>query len=350
MKKRRNKVDRTKLAQVLSETLTQHPPTSKQSIIEAFREVVVEGPLKGTGLLSSQWEEIYTPGQSPGKMAEQIIQEINAKHKLTIPRGVSGKGMGKKNVTDGKEKYRKKSYTPKPGKSPIEMKMSEHNRLMATERSQEYIEDREKLLELFMREIKGSVSKKAKVLHENLRRKWDIPSLVLRGDGVGKLHFKMYERGAIDLVAEDEWASIHHRADNNYGNRPLAGIPYRVTADGKYSYVQLRIDLSQNRMELVEAFDKMIKAWKQEHEKTLRKTEYDPWEIYDMVHNDRPLNLLQIARKLYGKKLPRKKRRPADNKKLWPPYKRVKRAYDQAVKMIKAVEEDAHRRETELGL
>ena len=58
----KDKVGRTELAQFLSETLNQHPPTSEKSIKEAFRKVVVDGPVEG-GLLYPQWYKIYTPGE-----------------------------------------------------------------------------------------------------------------------------------------------------------------------------------------------------------------------------------------------------------------------------------------------
>jgi len=87
----------------------------------------------------------------------------------------------------------------------------------------------------------------------------------------------------------------------------------------------------------LKAFSDNIKSWTKDtsKDKKSRYTKYNPWDIYDLIQGG--LNLLEIARSFHGKDYPRGKRTPAYSEELWPPYKRVKRAYDRALEMIKAV-------------
>ena len=103
----------------------------------------------------SDFVVIYTPGKSAKQVAEQIIKGKNKKQKLPRPKSVSGKERGKKKGTNTKENYRKKSRTLRIKKSPIdrspqeltqtEMKMSEYDGHVATERFKEFKKIREEL-------------------------------------------------------------------------------------------------------------------------------------------------------------------------------------------------------------
>lgn len=331
----KDKVGKKELTQVLSETLTQYPPTSEQSIKKAFRKVVVDGPLKG-GLLYTQWSGIYAPGQSPAQMVKQIIQGKNGNHKLTIRKGGSSKGIGKKAGTETEEKYNKESYTPKPNKSPIDRRhqelkqtqwrLDDSDRLMATARHPDYIEDWNE----FISELnKGTTNHQTiKAFLEKLLQKWELKSPIPPhlGKGGGKdweTIFKANQLEAIIELTEKEWP-----------NRLFEILSEEM---GKFVFVRLRIDPTRRKKELLKAFSEKIKSWTKNVSKDRkpRKTKYDPWEIYNLIHDD-DLNFLQIALKLHGKNFPRGERRPADNVELWPPYKRVKRAYDQALEMIKS--------------
>jgi len=213
-----------------------------------------------------------------------------------------------------------------------EMKMSDFDRIMAMERCPVYIKDREALLKLFRKEINGPVSKKAKVLYNKLCRKWNIEGLYLRDDESGGLHFKIDECEPIKLIADDEWFQIQRTANNNYGNHPLPRIPCCVTVKNRL-YVQLQIDLDRSQEGLEKYFGYIIRKWKKHTPKENTKERYrgrgySPWDVYKLHHEDR-LNFSEIARKLSGRK-----GYASGNRYLMAEYKRVKRAYEKACKMI----------------
>lgn len=223
-----------------------------------------------------------------------------------------------------------------------EMRLNESDRLAAMERCPEYIKDREELFELYMKDGNGPVSEETSALHEKLRRKWDVQGFYLYSSyaNKGEPRIETWKRPALDLVSEDEWTRVLRMVDNSYGNRPLSKIPHLVAVE-KTLYVQLQIDLSRSEKELTKRFHETIKACKKQmhipaKERKSKKTRYDPWEIYDL-HEKSGLSLLEIARRLHGKNYPRGNKSPSDNPELWAPYKRVKRAYNRAVRMIQAV-------------
>ena len=111
-------------------------------------------------------------------------------------------------------------------------------------------------------------------------------------------------------------------------------------------YIQVWIDFSRSAEELREAFDRLIKGFRkhQQKKRNPRKTALNKWAIWDDHHlKEKSLNsiALIVARKEY----PRGQRTPAYNNDLWPHYKRVETAHKQAVKLIKAVENDARDRQ-----
>jgi len=249
---------------------------------------------------------------------------------------VSSKGTGKRTGTDDKDKYRKKSCSPKLNKSPIDrgrqelkqtqMRLDDSDRLMATARRPEYIEDWNE----FISELnKGTTNHQTiKAFLEKLLQKWELKSPLpphLDKKSENRKIFKVNQREAILELTEDEWPN------SLYTSLSLA--------IGKCVFVRLKIDLTRSKKELEKAFSDKIRSWTKNVSKDRkpRETKYDPWKIYDLVHDD-DLNFSQIALKLHGKNFPRGKRDPSHNEKLWLPYKRVKRAYDQAKEMIQATE------------
>lgn len=241
------------------------------------------------------------------------------------------------------------------------MKMSEHGRIKATERCPEYVKDQKKFLQFAMKQKSRASSEEQKALYQKLRRKWDIDGLVISENYIDEetkqpkrkpeIKLKMYEREAIEEVSDAEWARIQSIIIPGFvAGPPYGEIPYRMTM-GNCLFLKLQIDMSRNEEDLGKAFKQIIKASKQQcmaKKKAAREIIYNPWQIYDQKQAG--LSLLAITRKLHGNNYPRGARTPAYNEKLGAPYKAVWRAYKQAEKMIKTVEEDAHRRETELGL
>ena len=76
-----------------------------------------------------------------------------------------------------------------------------------------------------------------------------------------------------------------------------------------------------------------------------RRTTYDKCEDGILVREEKPLSLLEIARQKTAKKYTRKTSPTADydatpayNPELWPPYKRVQAAHNQAVRIIETLE------------
>jgi hypothetical protein len=126
----------------------------------------------------------------------------------------------------------------------------------------------------------------------------------------------------IDMAAVDPFADT--LAKSNYYNR-----------NTKYTHIHLKIDLTRNEKELVSAFKANIARWiKKDSEKQSKKTEYDPWTVFDMyIATD---NYTVIARKLSGNKA-----NQTDNPALRLALKRTKNAFNRAIKMIVEVELDA---------
>jgi hypothetical protein len=107
-------------------------------------------------------------------------------------------------------------------------------------------------------------------------------------------------------------------------------------------YLTLRIDLNEKKGVLMEQFKEKIDSYK-EYAKQPKgregKTKYDPWDIYNMFHENK-LNFTQIARKLSGEE-----GNPTYNPKLEAALKVVKRAYLVAEERIQNVEEEVQNRE-----
>lgn len=246
---------------------------------------------------------------------------------------LSSRGTGKKTGADVKEKYRKKSCTPRLNKSPInrnhqelkptQMRLDDSDRLMATARRPDYIEDWKELISAFSKRKK---SQTIKTLHKRLCQKWKLKSPIpphLGKEGKDwETIFKANQLEAILELTENEWP-----------NSLYASLSEAI---GKCVFVRLKIDLTRSQKELLKAFSEKIKSWTKNISKETkpRKPKEDPWEIWDLYKKTR--SLLAIARQKSGKRYLRGKKTPVYNEELWPPYKRVKRAYDQAKEMIQA--------------
>jgi hypothetical protein len=199
------------------------------------------------------------------------------------------------------------------------MKLNNYNRLMAIARSPEYIKDCKALDDLFKTD-----EKQAKRQTHKLLNKWNlavrIPLTLSAND---KAYFDKNEiRAIIDMAGE-----------------PLGNAFAETSYYKKYMYREfhIQIDLTRNEKELISAFKACIGKWKQkDSEKQPKKTDYDPWIVFDM-YVATP-NYTVIARKLSGIK-----GNQTDNPALRLALKRTKNAFDRAIKMIATVEEDACR-------
>ena len=233
------------------------------------------------------------------------------------------------------------------------MRMSTQDRLMAIARKSEYIEDHKNISEHFD-EVMNSINTLCKpgpnqpnaMIYEGLvalqdlcskvRKKWNLRQLIRpyseKYKSVDENSLSINQTEAIEEVTEDQ---IHQLIGNRKPSRgELTGL---INPHTRVVTMRLKIDMARSEVELLNAFSEKIKAWNKIIPKEMRKrkTEYDPWDIYD--ENESGLSLLEIARRLSGKDYPRGKRSPSYNEELWPPYKRVTRAYNQAVKMIQTV-------------
>ncbi|MGA3279900.1 MAG: hypothetical protein ABSD50_02820 [Smithella sp.] len=195
---------------------------------------------------------------------------------------------------------------------------------MAISRHPIYIKDIEEIRKLFKKEINKTDPKSIEVLQEKLCTKWRLKSPVIPCFGKDKDDFiKVNSQNPIIELNEGEW--------------PNALYMDYSAAIGEYKFVRLQINLTRSNKELLDAFGKIIKTWggKFPKDRMQRKTIYDKWFIYDKHKSGIPL--LKIALELNKKTYPRDERSPAYNEELWPPYKRVHRAYKIAEKIIKSV-------------
>ena len=121
-------------------------------------------------------------------------------------------------------------------------------------------------------------------------------------------------------------------------------------------YLYLRIDRTAGKEEIGKWF--RLTVGEATGKTRYRRTTYDKWEIWDLHHltrpvfedgilvrEEKPLSLLEIARQKTAKEYTRKTSPTADydatpayNPELWPPYKRVQAAHNQAVSIIETVE------------
>jgi hypothetical protein len=200
---------------------------------------------------------------------------------------------------------------------------------MAIARCPAYIKDMEELDNLIYNQTDERISEEVKTTYERLCQKWELKLPIppkLQKDN--ETFFKANQLEAVVELTEQTWPS-----------QPIL-IWYQEVI-GRYKYVRLKIDTRKTEKELLKAFGDRIKLWKkpkiQKEKGRIRKTGYDPWEVYDLHQCGSGLSLLKIARKLHGKNFPPGMRTPAYNSDLWPPYKKVQNAYNKANNMIQAV-------------
>lgn len=201
-------------------------------------------------------------------------------------------------------------------------------------------------------------SERTWALHKELCRKWDLGRFGPYTDKSGT-QFIWLEPETNNEAIREQFCSEGY--DDFLQDQSWSWEP---TGDGHYALffnhcvsVHLLVNLNKTERELKYAFAQKLRQWKQQHnskkvrtgltglERNPRKTTYDPWQIFDLYQSGKPLN--KIALQMSGKNPPPGKRTPAYNDELWGPYKRTKRAYDRAIQMIKAVEEEVHGRTKE---
>lgn len=233
------------------------------------------------------------------------------------------------------------------------MRMSERDRLMAIARKLEYIEDYKKISKNFD-EVINIISTLCKpvpnppnaMIYEGqialqdlcskVCKKWNLRQLIRpyseQYKSVDENSLSINQTEAIEGVTEDQFSQLI--GDHKPLHGELTGL---INPHTRFVTMRFKVDMARSETELLNAFSEKIKAWKQHIPKQVRKrkTIYDPWDIYDQKKSG--LSFLEIARRLSGKDYPRGKRGPTYSEELWPPYKRVQRAYSQAAKMIQTV-------------
>jgi hypothetical protein len=233
------------------------------------------------------------------------------------------------------------------------MRMSKYDMLMAIARKSEYIEDHKKISEHFD-ELMNTINTLCKpgqnppnaMIYESqvalqdlcskVCKKWNLRQLIrpysAKYKSVDENSLSINRIEAIEEVTEDQFHQL-------IGNRkPLpAESTGLINPHTRFVTIRLKIDMARSEGELLSAFSEKITTWKKHIPKQVRKrkTIYDPWDIYDQKESG--LSFLEIARRLSGEDYPRGERTPSYNEELWNPYKRVQRAYNQAVKMFQTV-------------
>jgi hypothetical protein len=196
----------------------------------------------------------------------------------------------------------------------VAMKMTRFDRIMAIQRLPEFQEDYEHFLSL------GEIEQKA--TYDSLCRKW--------GEDIRRVYI-------LQMAFADHETDEYLREAFGRGVS-LIPKPEEDHSEGRYAY--FRIDLWANSRQLEKEFQKHIASLKKysraSGEKKNRRTTYNPWKVWSLHHRD-GLSLLEIARRFTGKDYTVGEKTPAYNEELWPPYKRVKAAHDQAEEMIQNV-------------
>ncbi len=192
-----------------------------------------------------------------------------------------------------------------------------------------------------------TVSEKYKLIRE----KWKIGYLFvtghsenekrLWGDTKNALITRKFEHNEI-FSLRDFWnreVSLAWDGDRAEGRSLYPDTPFQCyLCNDDNLIIQLRVDLRATEKELSASFDKLIGEIKHRYcknsgEKKIRKTKLDKWEIFDLQKSG--LTDAEIVRKL--------KVNTNISEASSTPFKRVERAYKQAEKIIKAVQEDAER-------
>jgi hypothetical protein len=174
-------------------------------------------------------------------------------------------------------------------------------------------------------------------LCKDVCKKWNLRQLIRpyseKYNSVDENSLSINQTEAIEEVTEDQFSRLIG------DHKPLRGeLTGLINPHTRFVTIRLKVDMDRTEGELLNAFSEKIKIWKKHipNQVRKRKTIYDPWDIYDQKESG--LSFSEIARRLSGKDYPRGKRSPAYTPELWPPYKRVKRAYDQAIEMIQTVQ------------
>ncbi len=210
------------------------------------------------------------------------------------------------------------------------MKLDENNRLKAIARCPSYIKDHEKIIKLFNKinnrpQPSQSLQESFEKHIENLCKKWHIRIPILSSmesnNKFQRYIHHLHKREAIIEPIEDS------------PNALLSSSDIKSLRTGK-TYVLLQIDLTKSCEELERAFKEKIKTCKARsvlaETRKLKKTEYDPWMVYDL--RQIPLGWVEISRKLYTAR----ETKDADDT----GRQAAKRAYNQALRMIKAVDRE----------
>jgi hypothetical protein len=128
----------------------------------------------------------------------------------------------------------------------------------------------------------------------------------------------------VSFPTEDELENPSHKAEN-YGQKVITHL------NGKLC---LLVDTSWPPDMIMDVLWKFINHYVKENKGRINSTEEDPWKIYEMYQKTK--NLLEVTRELYGIS-----ELPAYDYEADKYYKRVKRAYLKALKMIDYVEKEA---------
>jgi len=191
------------------------------------------------------------------------------------------------------------------------MKLSNYNRLCAISRCDEYVSDLVALLDLFDKTKTDNIDLYDKY-RSQLCEKWNLKKDILP-----------------QLVKSDKQYFIENDQE------PILDVDKNAMVNiNAYIYLikHIQIDMRKSKLELRRAFAKKIEEWSKQYlqEKSNKKTEYDPWEVYDLYLVYK--NYSEVARRISGLS-----GNATYNVKLKKCREKVVNAHKRALDMIKAV-------------
>jgi len=191
------------------------------------------------------------------------------------------------------------------------MRMTRTDKVMAIMRHPEFLKDYQEYLALTGRD--------QEVMFNTLYKKWKENITLVY------VHYLNYER----WKSEGQITGVY-----DYGIA-LQGKPSDDHSEGRYLY--LRVDLTRTATSLRKEFVNLLQTMerlgvKQKTKERVERTDYDPWEIYDLCHQQ-GLNVNQIAKQKAGID-----ENPTYNEAVMNYYKRIDYALKKAEKMMMALD------------
>ena len=221
------------------------------------------------------------------------------------------------------------------------MRISKLDVRRAIKRMSEFVNDLQELevLKKSLKALKAKAKQRKEIFqriicYENkLREKWGCPvDAIVMSDEAARGKKSIPSVRPVTSIDRSPMKKLTVKRNNEI---------VKTHIEGECLY--LTVDLSQTQQKLVKDFRTVLKQYQdtlinqnQGKQERQGETTEDIWDIYDL-HMKEGVPLLEIARRLSGKDYLSGGKTPAYSAELWPPYKRVERAYKKAEQIIKTV-------------